>query len=177
MRCTEMTGGVACGKPHHRLLHGSANAYCMANAVSAKQCQPLTSRPDLFIGEVGQRLLHGTRGTIFEFVTAGVVAPEGDEAKDQIVFVNPGSNVNFIQEGLARRLGLTATPTSVQIKVVDEDFSERKANGYQLGLRDRFGGVHWMEALGVNSITACRKLANLEEVRQAFPKIPDQAVQ
>ena len=68
----------------------------MTNAVMARQWQPLTSRPDLFTGEVGERLLHGTRGTIFEFVTAGVVAPEGEEAKDQIVFVDPGSNVNFV---------------------------------------------------------------------------------
>ena len=142
----------------------------------ARQWQPLTSRPDLFTGKLGQRLLHGTRGTIFELVTAGVVTLEGEEAKDQIVFVDSGSNVNFIREDLARRLGLTATPTSIQIKVVDEDFSERRANVYQLGLRDKFGGVHWMEALGVNSIPAIRELANLEEVKQAFPRIPDQAV-
>ena len=138
MRCNKMTGGVACGRLHHKLLHGSANAYCMANAVGARQCQPLTSRLDLFTGEVWQRLLHGTRGTIFEFVTAGVVAPEGNEVRDQIVFVDPGSNVNFIRKDLARRLGLTATPTYMQIKVLNEDFSDRKANVYQLGLRDRF---------------------------------------
>ena len=68
----------------------------MNNAVMARQWPHPSCKADLSTGRIGDRLLHGTKGTIFEFVTAGVVALEGEEAEDQIVFVDPGSNVNFI---------------------------------------------------------------------------------
>ena len=119
-----MVGGKPCSNPHHELLHGSSNAYCMTNAVMARQWQPFASRPNLIESEVGDRVLHGTRGMIFQFVTAGVVAPEEGEVEDQIIFVDPGLNVNFIREDLAGRVSLTVTPTSVQIKMIDDDFNE-----------------------------------------------------
>ena len=50
------------------------------------------------------------------------------------------------------------------------------ANVYQLGLRDRFEKVHWMEALGVKSVTASKELTNLEEIKRSFPRVPDQAI-
>lgn len=35
-RCSETVGGSACGRANHKLLHVSANVYCIANSVLAK---------------------------------------------------------------------------------------------------------------------------------------------
>ena len=60
-QCPVLVAGAPCGKPHHKLLHGSASAYCSANSL---QCQVRANncpRPDLFPGEVGEKLLRGTQ--------------------------------------------------------------------------------------------------------------------
>ena len=130
------------------------------------------------MGEVGEKLLCGTQGAMFEFVTARMISPKGPGEHTGILFMDPGANLNFVVEDVALSMGLKGTSTTLQIKVVNREYQEKEAKIYQLGLEDRFGNVHWVEAVGVQSITDSHPVPNTqEEATAAFPDIPAEALQ
>ena len=94
--CQEKEGSGVCGQHHHRLLHISKLAYASANTVASSLRVPEGSRPDcLSVMPMGSLLTEGIAGAIFEIMEAPVVLADGRKAQS-IVFVNPGSNMNFI---------------------------------------------------------------------------------
>ena len=95
-----------------------------------------------------------------------MVAP-GGRSKVTSIFVDPGSNLNFILKSVAADLGLEGTPTDIQLKVVDDEFRQRAVLVYRLAVVDREGGHHVMEAVGVDTITESRPLPDPEAVRKA----------
>ena len=176
-KCTERVGGGACGKLHHALLHGSGNAYCQAATTMGTQHQPRDPRPDLFTGQTaGEMIRAGTLNSIFEFVHAPVVSREGERV-EAIMFADPGSNLNFIRHDLAKQLKLVGVPTPIYLRVVDTEYREKEVLVFQLGVEDRRGVLHQMEAVGVETIAEALPIADQEAVREAFPEAPEAALQ
>ena len=72
-----------------------------ANAVAGATRGHEGSRLDWFSGmPMGSLLTEGTAGAIFKIVEAPVVSVEGRKTQS-IVFIDPGSNMNFITLELA----------------------------------------------------------------------------
>ena len=60
--------------------------------------------------------------------------------------------------------------------MVDEDYTEKEVKVYRIGVEDDTGKVHWMEAVGVGSITDSVPLHDEAAVRRDFPGIREGAV-
>ena len=134
------------------------------------------SRPDLFEGRpMGSILAEDTAGAIFEIVEAPVLSVEGRKVPG-IVFTDSGSNMNFITHNLAQQLQLEGANTKIFLKVVDKDYTEKEVKVYRVGVEDNTGKVHWMEAVGVGSITDSVPLYDEAAVRREFPGIREGAV-
>ena len=101
---------------------------------------------------MGSLLTKGTEGTIFEITEAPVVSVEGRKTQS-IVFIDPRSNMNFINRKLAYKLELEGAWTKIYMKRVNEEYTERAVKVYRLGVEDAKKQIHWMEAVGVGSIT------------------------
>jgi hypothetical protein len=174
--CQEIVkGGGPCGQRHHRLFHGCKNPFVMAHTVGGELPDPVPdlpphSDPGL---EPGAMLLDGTRRALHEFVQADAVSSDGPVVR-VTVFGDQGSNVNFIRRATAERLKLKRSTVNIYLKVINEEYREREMDTYKLGIRDRHGVTHNIEAIGVDSITNVRPLANPEAARQAFPDAPEE---
>jgi hypothetical protein len=94
-----------------------------------------------------------------------------------ITFSDPGSNLNFLTHKLAAALELVGIPTTIHLKVVDAEYREKQVLMYRLGVEDNLGNLHWLEAVGVESITEASPLLHTTEVRNAFPEAPEEALQ
>ena len=115
--CQEKEGCGECGLQHHRLLHGNKSAYGSARAVTGVPRGHGGSRPDWFLGmPLGSLLTEGTARTIFEIIEAPVVSVEGRKVQ-VIVFIDSGSNMNFITHELAQPIQLEGRLTKVFMKM------------------------------------------------------------
>ena len=165
-----------CGQLHHRLLHGSRSAHASANAVMGLPRGQEGFRQDWFLGKpTGSLLTEGNSGAIFEILEAPVVSTEGKKILN-LVFIDPGSNINFITHKLAGQLQLEGTLNKIFMKRVDKEYTEREVKVYRLGVEDAKKQVHWMEAVGVGSITKSVPLQNKDKIRRDFPEIVEGAV-
>ena len=124
---------------------------------------------------MGRLLIEGTSGAIFEILEAPVVSVEGRKTQS-IVFIDPGSNINFITHELAGQLQLEGTWTKIFMKRVNEEYTEREVKVYRLGVEDAKKQIHWMEAVGVGSITESVPLQDEAAIRRDFPEIMEGAV-
>ena len=104
--CEKREGAGVCGQLHHRLLHSSRSAHVSANAVAGLPRGQEGFRQDWFSGKpTGSLLTEGTSGAIFKILEAPVVSTEGKKILN-LVFIDPGSNINFITHELAGQLQL-----------------------------------------------------------------------
>ena len=124
---------------------------------------------------MGSLLTEGTTGAIFEIMEAPVVSVEGRKTQS-IVFIDLGSNMNFITNELAYQLQLEGTWTKIFMKRVNEEYTEREVKVYSLGVEDAKKRIHWMEAVGVGSITESVPLQDEAAIRRDFPEIMEGAV-
>ena len=62
------------------------------------------------------------------------------------------------------------------MKRVDEEYTERAVKVYRLGVEDAKKQIHWMEAVGVGSITEAVPLQDEAAIRRDFPEIMEGAV-
>ena len=67
---------------------------------------------------MGSLLTEGTEGTIFEITEAPIVSVEGRKIQS-ILFIDPGSNMNFITRELAYKLHLEGALTKIYMKRVN----------------------------------------------------------
>ena len=75
-----------------------------------------------------------------------MLAP-GGQSKEVSMFVDPGSNLNFILKSLASELELQGTPTEIQPRVVDDEFRQRPVMIYRMAVVDRGGIQHVLKAV------------------------------
>ena len=176
LRCQQETAGGLCGKDHHKLLHGAEASHGTVNAARLLLKPPGEPRPDIFLGRPGDLLAEGAAGAVFEILEAKIISQEGRSAEDR-VFIDGGSNMNFITHKLAEKLQLEGKKTDIFLKVVDSEYQSKEVNIFQLGVLDRDGETHWMEAVGVQSITDAVPLVDKEVVRKAFPEILEEALE
>ena len=81
-----------------------------------------------------------------------MVSVEGRKVSG-IVFIDSGSNMNFVTHDLARQLQLEGARKKIFLKIVDKDYTEKEVKVYRIGVEDAKMKIHWMEAVGVGSIT------------------------
>ena len=94
---------------------------------------------------LGSLLTESTEGTIFEITEAPVVSVEGRKTQS-IVFIDPGSNINFITHELAGQLQLEGTLTNIFMKRVNEEYTEREVKVYRSGQRtQRNKSIGWRQ--------------------------------
>ena len=166
--CQKSEGTEICGRAHHRMLHGSNSKYADADFGWGTPREPGEFRPNLFAGRpVGSILKANTAGAIFNIVKAPLLSLKGKKVIG-IVFVASGSNMNIITHELAQQLQLEGVSTQIRMKVVDEDYTEKEVQVHRVGVEDNTGKVHWMEAVGVDSITESAPLGDEAAVRRGF---------
>ena len=69
------------------------------------------------------------------------------------ILVDPGSDTNYVTHNFARALGLTGTPYTWFLKVVDMEYLEKSTAHYDFDIVDREGATHHIQALGLDTIT------------------------
>ena len=132
--CEEREGAGVCGQQHHRLLHGSRSAHASANAVTGLPRGQGGSKQDWFVGKpTGDLLTEGTSGAILEILEAPVVLTGGKKILS-LVFIDPGSNINFITHEIAGQLQLEGTLNKIFMKRVNKEYSEKEVKVYCLGV-------------------------------------------
>ena len=98
------------------MLHGSNSEYAAADFGWGAPRGPGEFRPDLFAGRpVGSILTAGTAGAIFEIVEAPVLSVKGRRVPG-VVFIDSGSNMNFITHDLAQQLQLESAHAKIRLK-------------------------------------------------------------
>ena len=75
---------------------------------------------------MGSLLTEGTAGAIFKIMEAPVVSVEGRKTQS-LVFIDPGSNMNFITHELACQLQLEGTWTKIFMRRVNEEYTKRRS--------------------------------------------------
>ena len=137
-KCRVKTGDVTCGGEHHEDLHGSNNAYCHTNSMASDSVAMMSrDGPGLFEvyrAEVGSDVT----GSGFEVAT---------------LFVDPGSDTNFISDRLVGKLKLEGTPVTYYLRVVDTGYREHKTTRHELLIKEKDGEQHKISALAIPSIT------------------------
>ena len=84
------------------------------------------SKKEWFSGKpTGDLLTEGTAGAIFEILEAPVVSTGGKKIL-RLVFIDPGSNINFITHKLAGKLQLEGTQRKIFMKRVNKEYTERE---------------------------------------------------
>ena len=126
-------------------------------------------------GSMGSLLTEGTARAVFEIMEAPVVSVEGRKTQS-IGFIDPQSTMNFITQELAYQLQLEGARTTIFMKRVNEEYTEREVKVYRLRVKDEKKQIHWMEAVAVGSITESGAVQNKDEIRQDFPEIMEKAV-
>ena len=102
-KCQEKIGAEVCGREHHRLLHGSDASHALLNAARLQPRLARDPKPDIFRGQPGSLLAVGAAGAVFKILEAPVHSKTGRK-EQRVVFVDPGSNMNFITHELSERL-------------------------------------------------------------------------
>lgn len=188
VKCPVVTsGGGRCGLSHHSLIHGSGVPYASTGSTHVGVGQDYEESGDVMAvsqerlegqeaAPQGPSVLKGTLSAIFEFVPAPVQNPHSGQESYAIVFVDPGSNVNFIKTDLAEQLGLEGVQTTIHLRVIDSDYQEKSVLVYQAGVRDRAGKLHIMSCIGVASITRSTVTFDAMEARKKFPHAMEEAV-
>ena len=77
---------------------------------------------------------------MFELLHAPVCSQD-DARVTNIVFIDGGSNMNFVLHTLAGKLGLVGTHTSIYFRVVDKQYREKEVLVFRLGVEDRFKDI------------------------------------
>ena len=168
LKCQAKVGTGTCGQTHHTLIHGVEGSYAQANFVLGRAKQPGVPRPDIFTGrDPGSLLADGTAGDMFKLLYAPICSQDNSKVSD-IVFIDGGSNMNSFTHTLAGKLGLVGTHTNIHLRVVDKQYREKEVLVFRLGVEDRFKDIHWMEAVGVDSITDAAPLQDEAEIRKAY---------
>ena len=165
IRCKEGTANGVCNKQHHRLLHGSGNAYCQANLAVAIEVIEVEAT-SLF---TNVDLVDLTRRCLFEHVLAPVRAKDG-HVQEEIVLTDSAANTNFITHDLAQELGAVGRTVEYSLKVVDSQYRRRSTLAYEVAVIDVEGKEHWVYALGVEVITDANPPPSLKEARKVFPE-------
>ena len=184
-KCREpsIRGGGVCGKLHHRLLHGSGNAYCQAN-LTVTCLLELGGVESGRLTEVGVEegmeaasfvaksdAVDRTARCLFEHLVVPVMAEDG-RIQHEIVLTDTAANTNFITHGLAKELGARGTAVEYSLKVVDSQYRKRRTLAYNVAIIDRMKKKHWIYALGVDVITDANPPSSLKEARRLFPNAP-----
>ena len=156
-KCKLKVAGVECGGSHGRWFHETPIGTGTSSFVQACKERPPAPSHGPCLYEVYQVAAYG----------AGPAPCKGT------IFMDPGSDTDFIREGFARSLGLTGTPVTRFLKVVGEDYCPVQTVQYEFQLQDIQGQRHSIVAWGLESVTSLPPdpdLAPLLPLLQEYPR-------
>ena len=153
-KCKRKISGIECGGKHGQWYHGTTAT-----------TGTLTLEPD---GDPSR----GRGPGLYEVYSVPVPCVH-DGSVTGTIFVDPGSDTDYIRHDFARALGLTGVPHRCRIKVVDTDFRTIETARYEFELEDRDGIRHRIHALGLDTVTTLPRdpdLSPLEPLLEGIPK-------
>ena len=153
LKCREKVNGVECGKKHGAWYHASASGTgCVGEC--GQGCQADSTSPGLY--EVYSAELKNSQGG----VEAGTL------------FIDPGSDTDYIWHDYAQSLGLVGEPYVCHLKVIDMEYVEKKTAKYEMDILDRHGHFHRVTAIGLDSIMTLPPEPDLEPLRPLLREFP-----
>ena len=161
-KCRHKTGGVECSEKHGQWYHGVPGGTANTGSV-------IESSPGRSID------LEARRPGLYEVYSAALQAEDGHQQVGTVLvlpMVDPGSDTNYVIHDFARSLGLTGTPYSCFLKVVDTEYIQKQTAKYELDVGDKDGAVHRIQALGLDSITTLSEEPNLDPLLQLLEGVP-----
>ena len=158
-KCQVKIGANECGGKHGEWYHSTTGG--IANTGAAV---------------VGGELSPSRRPGLYEVYAVAVPAVSGP---DQVgtVLVDPGSDTDYIRHNFARWLGIQGTPYSYFLKVVDSEFVLKKSAKYKFEMVDRFGVVHRISALGLETITTLPPESDLDPLLPLLSGVPREVLE
>ena len=156
-RCKTKVQGTECGGKHGMWFHSST-------ATTGTLSLDSTLSQD-----------RGEGPGLYEVYRVNVpCVSEGSKAGT--VFVDPGSDTNYIRHDFAQALGIVGTPHVVRIKVVDMDYRVVQTARYEFELEDRDGTRHLVRALGLGTITTLPREPDLTPILPLLHDFPPEVV-
>ena len=138
-KCRHKTGAGECGGKHGPWYHlGGVETATTGSIVGA-------------CGQDHDRM-SGRKPGLYKVYSVPVLSIDGEE-KAGTFLVDPGSDTNYICHDYVRRLGLQGVPYSCYLKVVDTEYVKKSSAKYKFDVMDRYGQVHHVSAVGLESIT------------------------
>ena len=145
---------------------GAENKYCQANSIATVPSNTKYSTNDRVQAETKQQVL-------FEIFSAKAIGKRA--SMETVVFVDPGSSLNFIRNEVAQQLCLEGEPVTYNIRVVNSSYRELKTKKYRLDLRAREMKENYIEVIGIPSITDTIPLGDITDLKNLFPNAPAEA--
>ena len=156
-KCAIIVGGVACGGAHGRWFHDGSGDGGSHSVVAATSVQG----PGLY--EVYLVTVHAAQ------------SDQGQDGRQGMVMVDPGSDTTFIRHEFAHQLGLVGNPCHFRLKVVDREARPIETSRYEMIVEDCQGGRHVVSALGLETITILPPDPDLTPLRDLANHLPDAA--
>ena len=150
--CEAFDGGSACGKKHHRLLHGTTTKYCNLLHSPAE---------DVEAGDAKTTLKQVQK------------VPTEGYAEDAITFFDSGSDVNLCTADYAARAGWKGYPVELRIQTTGRPSEVKRTKCYWVSLIDRDDEAHQILCYEMPTITAPLGLVDVSEVKIIFPHLED----
>ena len=139
LKCRFKVGAGECGGKHGVWFHGTASNIANTGSV-IESCSLDCSKSSL------------RQPGLYEVYRVNI--PSLDRSENAaMILVDPGSDTNYITHNFARALGLTGTPYTCFLKVVDMEYLEKSTARYDFDIIDREGATHHIQALGLDTIT------------------------
>ena len=160
------TNGVACGKKHNNMLHGSASHLC--NVVVRNKAMP-PSKFQNFVAP-GRMELETAENSQNALLPIQQVVVEGAN-KPCIVFFDSGSNTNLVCHAYVQELGLPGTPVTQHLQVTGKQPEQWETFAYRVPLHTIIGKIEHVLAFGITDITADLPPVNLAQVAPLFNEV------
>ena len=88
--------------------------------------------------------------------------------------MDPGSDTEFIRNGLPEQLGLQGDPITCCPKILNKEYRQAPTIKYNLNLEDWRGNLHPVVALGLESITTLSQEPDLAPIKSLLSRYPEE---
>ena len=158
LKCRFKVGAGECGGKHGVWFHRTTSNIANTGSV-IELCDPDCSK--------------GSLRQLGLYKVYRVDIPSLDGSKNAAtILVDPGSDTNYVTHNFARVLGLTGTPYTCFLKVVDMEYLEKSTKRYNFDIVDREGATHHIQSLGLDPITTLPDEPDLSPIEGLLDGLP-----
>ena len=128
--CDKSVDGVACGKKHHWMLHGTINKFANYVQVNRAHVSRAPTEKEIEASQNSATLMLLQR------------IPVKGAPADCLTFFDNGSNINLIRREFAEKAGLKGTPRGLELSTTGDQSNIVESKAYWVPLIDRAGLAH-----------------------------------